>query len=186
MELAMANLRRTSIPSREWLERDVLLCSVMLRWQGLSSKFCIEPLISNDSTANWIHFLQSILRCNLHCLYVVALSSSLKSFFSLSFIHRCNEDDTLVYNYEESAVQQFTLDAFRFMGESADAVVYLHCSVEACRKGDNSSRCAQGCVEDNGPIRRRRDLVLDTVGTKTVTVGPVNKKDVEPVKEGES
>ena len=120
---------------------------------------------------------------NLHCLYVVALSS-LKFFFSLSFIYRCNKDDTLVYDYEESAVQQFSLDAFRFMAENADPVVYLHCAVEACRKGDNSSRCAQGCVEDNDSKRRRRDLVLDTVGQETVTVGPVNKKYAEPVQEG--
>lgn len=103
----------------------------------------------------------------------------------MSFIYRCKEDDTLVYDYEENAVQQFSLDAFRFMAENADAVVYLHCAVEACRKGDSSSRCAQGCVEDNGSKRRRRDLVLDTVGEETVTVGPVNKKYAEPAKEGE-
>lgn len=91
----------------------------------------------------------------------------------------------MVYDYEENAVQQFSLDAFRFMAESADAVVYLHCAVEACRKGDNSSRCAQGCVEDNGSKRRRRDLVLDTVGEETVTIGPVNRKYAESAKEGE-
>lgn len=104
---------------------------------------------------------------------------------SFAFIEDgCNEDATLVYDYEESAVQQFSLDAFRFMGVSADAVVYLHCAVEACRKGDNSSRCAQGCVEDNGSKRRRRSLVLDSIGQETVTVGPVYKKvDDEPAQE---
>lgn len=91
----------------------------------------------------------------------------------------CGEDETLVYNYEENAVQQFSMGAFRFMGESADPVVYLHCAVEACRKGDNSSRCAQGCVEDNGK-RRRRSLVLDSVAQQTVTVGPVYKTDAAP------
>lgn len=90
-----------------------------------------------------------------------------------------------MYDYKESAVQQFSLDAFRFMGESADSVVYLHCAVEACRKGDSSSRCAQGCVEDNGE-RRRRSLVLDSVGSETVTVGPIYKNVDEPAEEGES
>lgn len=104
----------------------------------------------------------------------------------LSLLHRCGEDETLVYNYEENAVQQFSLDAFRFMRESADPVVYLHCAVEACRKGDNSSRCAQGCVEDNGSKRRRRSLVLDSVAQQTVTVGPVYKTDAAPAANGES
>lgn len=106
----------------------------------------------------------------------------LKTVFSLSLIHRCGEDETLVYDYEESAVQQFSLDAFRFMGESADSVVYLHCAVEACRKGDNSSRCARGCESK----RRRRSLVLDSVGSETVTVGPIYKNVDEPAEKGES
>ena len=71
------------------------------------------------------------------------------------------------------------------MGESANAVVYLHCAVEACRKGDNSSSCAQGCVQGNGSKRRRRSLVLDTIGQETVTIGPVYKNDAEPAEEGE-
>lgn len=96
---------------------------------------------------------------------------------SFAFIEGgCGEDETLVYDYEESAVQQFSLDAFRFMGESADSVVYLHCAVEACRKGDNSSRCARGCESK----RRRRSLVLDSVGSETVTVGPIYKNVDEP------
>lgn len=90
-----------------------------------------------------------------------------------------------MFDYEENAVQQFSLDAFRFMGESADSVVYLHCAVEACRKGDNSSRCAQGCVE-NSSKRRRRSLVLDSVGSETVTVGPIYKNVDEPAEKGES
>ena len=103
----------------------------------------------------------------------------------LFLLHRCGDDDTLVYNYEESAVQQFSLDAFRFMGESAGSVVYLHCAVEACRKGDNSSRCAQGCLEDNNSKRRRRSLVLDSVAQQTVTVGPVYKTTAAPAANGE-
>ena len=73
------------------------------------------------------------------------------------------------------------------MGVNADAVVYLHCAVEACRKGDNSSRCAQGCVKDNGSKRRRRSLLQDSIGQEVVTVGPVYEKEVdEPAQEGES
>lgn len=122
-----------------------------------------------------------------YTVFMLLLCILLSNFSFLSLIHRCNEDATLVYDYEESAVQQFRLDAFRFMGVSADAVVYLHCAVEACRKGDNSSRCAQGCEEDNGSKRRRRSLVLDSIGQETVTVGPVYKKvDDEPAQEGES
>ena len=117
--------------------------------------------------------------------FQLALKSALKSFFSLSLIHRCSEDSTLVYDYEVNAVQRFNLEAFRFMGESANAVVYLHCAVEACRKGDNSSSCALGCVRGNDSKRRRRSLVLDTIGQETVTIGPVYKNDAEPAEEGE-
>ena len=93
----------------------------------------------------------------------------------------------MVYDYEENAVQQFNLEAFRFVGVNADSVVYLHCAVEACRKGDNSSRCFQGCLEDNGSKRRRRSLLQDSLGQETVTIGPVYKQEVdEPAQEGES
>ena len=89
-----------------------------------------------------------------------------------------------MYNYEESAVQRFTLDAFRFLGENADAEVYLRCSVEACLKGDNKSRCAKGC-EDN-LSRKRRDLSLDALPEQIVTVGPVSgqKQSSVPVHKG--
>ncbi|KAJ7361735.1 hypothetical protein OS493_014375 [Desmophyllum pertusum] len=61
---------------------------------------------------------------------------------SFAFIEEgCGKDATLVFDYEENAVQQFSLDAFRFLGVSSDSLVYLHCSVEACRKGDSESRC---------------------------------------------
>ena len=82
-----------------------------------------------------------------------------------------------MWDYEESAVQQFKLDAFRFLRENADAEVYLHCDVEACRKGDSESRCAKGCEPKT---RKRRSLVKDAMQPQTVTIGPVYKqqKDV--------
>lgn len=91
-----------------------------------------------------------------------------------------------MFDYEENAVQQFSLDAFRFLGVSSDSLVYLHCSVEACRKGDSESRCAKGC-EDNGS-RKRRGLVLDSVARQTVSIGPVHKLTKAPaaVEQGES
>lgn len=90
----------------------------------------------------------------------------------------CGEDSTLVFNYEENAVQRFTLDAFRFLQENAGSTVYLHCAVEACRKGDSESRCAKGCIRDN--VRKRRDLVLDSVQKQTVTIGPLTAEDIQP------
>ena len=68
-------------------------------------------------------------------------------------------------------MQRFQLDAFRFLGESADAVVYLHCSVEACRSADNDSRCAEGCTEN--ARRKRRGAQFDALTEETVTIGPV-------------
>ncbi|KAL9963036.1 hypothetical protein ACROYT_G032199 [Oculina patagonica] len=95
---------------------------------------------------------------------------------SFAFIEDgCGKDATLVFDYEENAAQQFYLDAFRFLGVSADTVVYLHCAVEACRKGDSDSRCAEGCKADNS-TRRRRSLTLDAVAQQTVTIGPVSRK----------
>ena len=76
-----------------------------------------------------------------------------------------------MFNYEESSVQQFQIGAFRFLGESLNSVVYLHCDVEACRKGDSESRCAKGC---EGPIRRRRSSLASSAGTEqTVSLGPM-------------
>ena len=83
----------------------------------------------------------------------------------------CGKDETLDFDYKLSAVQRFQLDAFRFLGESADAVVYLHCSVEACRSADNDSRCAEGCTEN--ARRKRRGAQFDALTEETVTIGPV-------------
>lgn len=91
---------------------------------------------------------------------------------SYAFIDNgCGKDETLDFDYELSAVQRFQLDAFRFLGESADAVVYLHCSVEACRSADNDSRCAEGCTDS--ARRKRRGAQFDAITEETVTIGPV-------------
>ncbi|XP_068707140.1 ZP domain-containing protein-like [Montipora foliosa] len=84
------------------------------------------------------------------------------------------DDPTIVFDYMESNVQHFQLGAFRFMGESVDTDVYLHCDVEACRKGDNESRCAKGC--EDGSIRKRRDLVRDFAESRQeMTIGPIKR-----------
>ena len=80
-------------------------------------------------------------------------------------------------------MQRFKLDAFRFLGESADAVVYLHCSVEACLGASNDSRCAKGC-EDNSR-RKRRDAQFDALTEETVTIGPVGLKRISAARKGE-
>jgi len=95
-----------------------------------------------------------------------------------------NEDDpTLVWNYEEDSVQRFQMGVFRFLSASADATVYLHCEVEACREGDSESRCAKGC-EDNGS-RKRRSLVLDALAKQSVTIGPVRATKRAKVEQGQ-
>lgn len=101
-------------------------------------------------------------------------------FCTSAFFFSCkNEDDpTLVYNYQESYVQQFQLGAFRFLRESTDSVVYLHCDVEACRKEDSESRCAKGC--EKGLMRRRkRSLFLDAVSKQSVSIGPIDLQQQE-------
>ena len=76
-----------------------------------------------------------------------------------------------MFNYEESNVQRFKMGAFRFIGESLNSNVYLHCDVEACRKGDSDSRCAKGCETSR---RRRRSSLASSAGTEqTVTLGPM-------------
>ena len=86
------------------------------------------------------------------------------------------------FTYDESAVQRFNLEVFRFLGESSGSTVYLHCAVEACRKGNNESRCAEGCVRGNS--RKRRGLELDSVGEQTVSIGPLTAEDIQPQEQG--
>ncbi|CAH3149405.1 unnamed protein product [Porites lobata] len=89
----------------------------------------------------------------------------------------CNSDDTLVFDYDQNAVQRFTLDAFYFPAyTSPDDVVYLHCNVQSCRKNDSDSRCAEGCVNNEIMKRKRRDLLRNSL-QQTISVGPVIKKD---------
>lgn len=96
-----------------------------------------------------------------------------------AFIEKgCAEDETLEFIYDEKAVQRFNLEVFRFLGESSGSTVYLHCAVEACRKGNNESRCAEGCVRGNS--RKRRGLELDSVGEQTVSIGPLTAEDIQP------
>lgn len=101
-------------------------------------------------------------------------SSDLKDDKYYTFIENgCGkkDDPSLVFNYEESNVQRFKMGAFRFIGESLNSNVYLHCDVEACRKGDSDSRCAKGCETSR---RRRRSSLASSAGTEqTVTLGPM-------------
>ena len=88
----------------------------------------------------------------------------------------CKIDDTLVFDYDQNAVQRFTLDAFYFPAYTGpDDVVYLHCDVQTCRKNDGDSRCAEGCV-NSGIKRNRRDLLRNSL-EQTISVGPVIRND---------
>ena len=86
------------------------------------------------------------------------------------------------FTYKQNAVQRFNLKAFRFLGESSGSTVYLHCAVEACRKGNNESRCFKGCERDNS--RKRRGLELDSVAEQTVSIGPLTAEDIQPQEQG--
>ena len=88
----------------------------------------------------------------------------------------CKNDETLVFDYDQNAVQRFALDAFYFPEYTGpDDVVYLHCDVQSCRKNDSDSRCAEGCV-NSGIKRTRRDLFRNSL-QQTISVGPVTRND---------
>ena len=77
-----------------------------------------------------------------------------------------------MFDYDQNAVQRFTLDAFYFPEFTGpDDVVYLHCDVQSCRKNDSDSRCAEGCV-NNELKRKRRDLLRNSL-QQTISVGSV-------------
>ena len=89
----------------------------------------------------------------------------------------CDIDETLEFDYDQNAVQRFTLDAFYFPAYTGpDDVVYLHCDVQSCRKNDSDSRCAEGCVNNEIMKRKRRDLLRNSL-EQTISIGPVKRND---------
>ena len=87
------------------------------------------------------------------------------------FIFSCPVDKYLNYKSADTPFQRFSFSAFQIKDAQ---VMYLHCEVYVCAKDTNSSRCAEGCKQDSGGSRRRRDETGENKQQKGVTsLGPV-------------
>ncbi|XP_015757392.1 PREDICTED: ZP domain-containing protein-like isoform X2 [Acropora digitifera] len=83
----------------------------------------------------------------------------------------CPVDKHLSYKTSDSMYQRFSFTAFQI--ENAQ-VMYLHCEVLVCSKNSNSSRCAQGCLQNpGGSTRRKRDETNEFFKTGVTSLGPV-------------
>lgn len=83
----------------------------------------------------------------------------------------CPVDEHLSYKTSDSMYQRFSFTAFQI--ENAQ-VMYLHCEVHVCSKNSNSSRCAQGCVQNpGGSTRRKRDETNEFFKKGVTSLGPV-------------
>ncbi|CAH3194321.1 unnamed protein product, partial [Porites evermanni] len=63
----------------------------------------------------------------------------------------CPVDEHLNYKNSDSPYQRFSFQSFKFNNTE---VVYLHCEVYVCA---NNTNCSEGCTQEPGNIRRRRD-----------------------------
>ncbi|XP_036390397.1 ZP domain-containing protein-like [Megalops cyprinoides] len=81
----------------------------------------------------------------------------------------CSMDETLVTFPSNSTKFNFELQAFKFTGDFEQ--VYISCRVILCEAGSPSSRCAEGCVQ-NEARRRKRQLFMETHG-HFITQGPL-------------
>lgn len=87
------------------------------------------------------------------------------------FLCSCPVDEHLSYKTSDSMYQRFSFTAFQI--ENAQ-VMYLHCEVHVCSKNSNSSRCAQGCLQNpGGSTRRKRDETNEFFKTGMTSLGPV-------------
>lgn len=66
----------------------------------------------------------------------------------------CPVDEYLNYKNSDSPYQRFSFQSFKFNNTE---VVYLHCEVYVCANNTNSTRCSEGCTQEPGNTRRRRD-----------------------------
>ncbi|KAI8489343.1 hypothetical protein Bbelb_327860 [Branchiostoma belcheri] len=82
----------------------------------------------------------------------------------------CNVDETLTV-YDTSPLEfQFSIASTQFQ---AEAMVYVHCRMIVCMEDDSQSRCAQGCVIQNSPIRNRRRRSRDDKRQALMKQGPI-------------
>lgn len=84
----------------------------------------------------------------------------------------CPVDQYLNYKNSDFAFQRFSFQAFQI--ENAQ-VMYLHCDVYVCAKDTNSSRCSEGCTQNSGGSRRRRDDTIQSEKERkgVTSLGPV-------------
>ena len=78
-----------------------------------------------------------------------------------------------------SAIQRFSLVAFRFKSGYDD--VYIHCKLTVCRINDEESKCAKGCQKEENTSRKRRDASDDL--SVNLYIGPVRLEEKQ--KQGE-
>lgn len=80
-------------------------------------------------------------------------------------------DPFLNYKVSDAVYQRFSFDAFQM--EDAE-VMYLHCEVLVCAKNlVNSTRCAEGCVENSGGSRRKRRDETNQEQKGVTSLGPL-------------
>ncbi|XP_032232542.2 ZP domain-containing protein [Nematostella vectensis] len=98
-------------------------------------------------------------------------TSSYEDPRSYQFIEKgCSRDMTLQYSYTMSAVQQFSISAFRFVNMTGSSKIYLHCLVHVCPRSQNDSVCARGCNDG----RQRRASIEQVQSLDVLTLGPLN------------
>ena len=90
-------------------------------------------------------------------------------------VHRCSVDSSLVFNYQLSSSQRFSVQAFRFLDNFP--TVYLQCDVLVCHVNDTNSRCNNGCVSEAKRRRRETEGMEKKESEKyTLSLGPITEK----------
>ncbi|XP_029184050.2 ZP domain-containing protein-like isoform X1 [Acropora millepora] len=119
-------------------------------------------------------FLQVTVRSNVSELVVLPeeCKATPSSYYDddvhYTFIEDgCSKDNTLQYNYTLSAVQRFSLSAFKFKFDKSSEV-FLHCKVKACLSSDEKSRCSKGCPFGR---RKKRESLFET--DRYLAIGPI-------------
>ena len=88
----------------------------------------------------------------------------------------CLLDSTLRLTKPTRTRMDFSLEAFKFLGEYSE--VYTHCIIAVCHSSDAGNRCQQGCTTSG---RRRRQLAMNSTlsdnisSEQTLTQGPFRR-----------
>ena len=105
--------------------------------------------------------------------HTILVAEGLLTYAFNKFIFSCPRDPTIVYNYEKSAIQKFSMKAFKFR-RFPTSRVYVHCNVETCRRADTDSVCETGCVENGRRRRENKPYIMDK--ELFLSLGPVKFK----------